>query len=329
MDKRDYYEVLGLSKGAGDAEIKRAYRRLAKQYHPDHNKGRKDAEARFKEIQEAYDVLSDQEKRGRYDQFGHAGLDPRYAAGPGGGVRWTVSEDEPVDLSDFADVFGFHSGSEGPRDVGSIFEQFFGGRPGSRIHASGTAPARDVEHHVTLSFEEAIRGATLDIEVSDGTARSERAASRAERQRISVRIPPGVHDGQRIRVRGKGQPGSGRRPAGDLLVVCSVRPHPYFRRDGDDIYLDVPISIAEAALGAKVDIPTLDGIRTVTIPPGTSSGAKLRLAGLGAASPKTGQRGDQYAVVKIVAPTISELQRRLLEELARSGLGCPRQGLWR
>lgn len=318
MDKRDYYEVLGVSRGAGEADIKRAYRRLAKEFHPDHNKGNKQAEERFKEVQEAYDVLSDKDKRGRYDQFGHAGIDPRFAAAPEG-VQWHVREGEGVDLSDFADVFNLGGGAGG--HGGSIFEQFFSGG-GSRVHATGTAPARDIETQVALSFDQALRGTTLELEHSNGPG----SAS----QTISVRIPPGVQDGQRIRVKGKGQPGKGRRPPGDLHVICRVQPHPYFRRVEDDICIEAPITIAEAALGAKIDIPTIDGERTVSVPPGTSSGAKLRLAGLGVPNPRTGERGHQFVVIKIVAPAnLTSSQRDLLEELNRTGLGSPRAGLWR
>lgn len=318
MSKRDYYEVLGLSRGANEAEIKRAYRRLAKQYHPDQNKQSKDAEARFKEVQEAYDVLSDATQRARYDQFGHGGVDPR----AGGGSAWSTADGEPVDLSDFADIFNFAGRSVGGRGsgFGSIFEQMFSGQDGgSPFEEAGPTGGRDIEHTVTLSFDQALRGTTLQLELSGGR-RSET---------IEVRIPPGVRPGQRIRVRGKGQPGLGRRAAGDLFVRCEVSPHPYYRREGDDVYLEVPVSIVEAALGAKVDLPTPEGPRTVTIPPGTSSGAKLRLAGLGMPNPKGSGRGDFYAVVKIVAPaSLTPLQRESLQALAESGLGNPRSGLW-
>lgn len=321
MAKRDYYEVLGVSKDAGEAEIKRAYRRLAKQYHPDQNKGDKDAEAKFKEVQEAYDVLSDEKKRARYDQFGHAGFDPRY--GPGVGARtWATPGGQAVDFGDLADLFDF-SFSTGPGggSASSVFEQFFQGR-GMRSHprAAEAEPGRDVEHQVSLTFDQAIRGTTLELQLDTGGGRP---------QRISVRVPPGVRDGQRIRVRGKGYPGTRRRPAGDLYVVCSVQSHPYFERHGDDIYLSVPITITEATLGAKVDLPTLDGIRTVTIPPGTASGAKLRLAGLGVPRPKGGKRGDHYAVIKIVPPTVlTDDQRQLFEKMAGTDVGSPRDGLW-
>jgi len=318
MSKRDFYEVLGLSRGANEAEIKKAYRRLAKQYHPDQNKQSKEAEARFKEVQEAYAVLSDSTKRARYDQFGHAGIDPR----AGGGGTWSTTDGVPVDLTDFADIFNFAGRSGGARGsgVGSIFEQMFAGRGGgSPFEEAASAGGRDIEHTVTLSFDQALRGTTLQLELSGGR-RSET---------IEVRIPAGVRPGQRIRVRGKGQPAAGRREAGDLFVRCEVSPHPYFRREADDLYLEVPVSIVEAALGAKVDLPTPDGPRTVTIPHGTGSGAKLRLTGLGMPNPKGDGRGDFYAVVKIVPPaSLTPLQRESLQALAESGLGNPRSGLW-
>jgi curved DNA-binding protein len=293
---------------------------MAKRHHPDQNKGRQDAEAKFKEIQEAYAVLSDAGKRSRYDQFGYAGVDPRF--GQEGG-SWTRSGPggQSVDLGDLGDIFdfSFSSGPGGGTGRSSVFEQFF---RGGGIGPGGveTIAGRDIEHSVALTFEQAIRGTTLDLQLDTG---------RGRRQRISVSIPPGVGDGQKIRVRGKGQPGTRRRPPGDLYVVCSVRPHAYLGRRGDDIYLDVPITITEAALGTKLDLPTIDGVQTVTVPPGTASGAKLRLVGLGAPSPKDGKRGDHYAVIKIVPPTRPTAdQKRLLEKLAETDTGSPRDGLW-
>lgn len=321
MDKRDYFEVLGLSKGATEADIKKAYRRLAKQFHPDQNKGDKKAEERFKEIQEAYSVLSDKDKRARYEQFGHAGLDPRYATAteegsPGGNVRWTVREGEPADF-DFAEIFGF--GGPGGGGASSVFENIFRGhgRRGSRVQEP--VSGGDVEHEVNLTFEQAIHGTTLDLLITGPS----------KRETIAVRIPPGVHDGQRIRVRGKGQPGAAGGAHGDLHVICRVQPHAYFRREGNDIYLIVPITFSEAGLGAKVDLPTLDGTRTVTVPPGTPSGAKLRLAGLGVKNPRDGSRGDHYAVIKIVPPkNPSDAERQALSTLAEAETRSPREGLW-
>lgn len=325
MAKRDYYEILGVSRSATEAEIKRAYRRLAKQHHPDRNKGNPQAEAKFKEVQEAYDAISDSEKRAQYDQFGHAGPSSFHPGGgvhPGGGASWawTTTGDQPFDIGDIMDMFDLGAVGGRGRPSGAAFEQVFSRRRGGRGKAAEAAPA-DVEQEVSLTFEQAIRGTTLELQLQDGRGR--------RTERISVRVPPGVHDGQRIRVRGKGQPDSSGRAAGDLYVVCRVQPHAYFMRHENDIYLNVPITIGEAAMGAKIDLPTIDGLRTVTIPAGTASGTKLRLAGLGVPNPKDGSRGDQYAVIKIVPPKrLTEEQRRLLEELAQTSLGSPRDGLW-
>lgn len=331
MANRDYYEVLGVPKGSSEADIKKAYRRLAKQFHPDHNKGDQQSEARFKEVQEAYAVLSDKEKRARYDQFGHAGVDPRFQ--PGGATHWSTRDGEVFDFDSIADMFDFSGGRRGG-GVSSVLEEFLrkaGGRDGVHVDMAGhdggrsgfTAEAphssRDLEHPVTLSFEQALHGTTLNLQLQQGRSS----------ETIAVRIPPGVRNGQRIRVRGKGQPGGGRKPAGDLYVVCHVQPHRYWERCDDHLYLMAPVTIAEAALGARIDVPTPDGVRTVTLPPGTASGAKLRLAGLGMPNPRGSGRGDFFVVIKIVPPnTLTDEQRRLLEQLARTQIGSPRDGLW-
>ena len=320
MAKRDYYDILGISKNASEADIKRAFRRLAKKLHPDQNKGDKASEAKFKEVQEAYEALSDKEKRARYDKFGHAGMAAGFDPGRGDGVPFGQGG-ASVDFGDFADFFDVSFHTQGPRSGrASIFDAFVGGAAPSQTTRTRSSP-RDIEYVASLTFDQAIKGTTLDLELSGASA---------GKQRLSVRIPAGVRHGQKIRVRGKGAPGRGRRPAGDLFVVCSVQPHPYFLRQGDDIYLTVPITITEATLGAKVDLPTLDGVRTVTIPRGTPSGAKLRLAGMGVANPKAKTRGDQYAVIKIVPPKrLSAEQRDLLKRFAATSKTSPRDGLWK
>ena len=327
MSTRDPYDVLGVPRTASEADIKRAYRRLAKQYHPDRNKDNPDAVARFKEIQEAYDVLSDPEARARYDRFGHAAFDPRRGGANGPAAGWrrvrTTGGGPTVEFGDLEDLFDFTASGPVDGGFGAVFEQFFRGAGGSR--GGGFAEvepprAQDLEHPVSLSFEEAVRGTTLELRVE---------AARGRAETLRVRIPPGVADGQRIRLRGRGRPAAGRRPAGDLYVVCQVRPHPYFRRLGHDIYLDVPVTIVEASLGAKVDLPTLDGVRTVTIPPGTPSGTRLRLAGLGVPHARGGGRGDHYAVIKIVPPPrLTDEQRELLQQLGRTLGPSPRDGRW-
>lgn len=323
MPERDYYEVLGVPRGASDAEIKKAYRRLAKQFHPDHNTGNKEAETRFKEVQEAYDVLSEKDKRARYDQFGRAGVDPRFqGSGP---THWSTSDGTTFDFDSIADLFEFGPQSAGGSGrMGSVLEEFLrragrGGGAEAGVPGAAASAGSDIEHAVTLTLEQAITGTTLNLRL-EGERGSET---------IAVHVPPGVRDGQRVRVRGRGQPGIGRRAAGDLYVVCHISPHRHWERREDDIYLLVPVTITEAALGAKLDLPTPDGVRTVTLPPGTPSGAKLRLSGLGVPKIRGGGRGDFFAVIKIVPPVgLTDRQRALLAELATTITTSPRDGLW-
>ena len=331
MAKRDYYEVLGTSRGASEEEIRSAYRRLARKYHPDLNPGNKQAEAHFKEINEAYEVISDPEKRKAYDQFGPdfahfragagaAGAGPGPGAGPGG-FRYTwPGEGSPFDDASF-EAFGGAGGGEGA----SIFEELFsrmGGRAGRGARGAGRAGMRgqDAEAPITLSFEQAVNGVLTTLTVQrpagDGSMRPER---------LEVRIPPGVRDGQRLRLRGKGSPGVGGGPLGDLYLVIQVEPHPYFRREGQDIYIDVPISISEAALGTTVEVPTIHGRTAVRIPPGTASGTKLRLRGQGVSDAQGIGRGDQYCVIKIVPPRkLSDEQRKVFEQLRAAEAENPR-----
>jgi curved DNA-binding protein len=328
MAKRDYYEVLGVNRSASDAEIKNAYRKLAKRFHPDRNKGDKEAEVRFKEVQEAYDVLSDKEKRRQYDQFGQVGVEAGpggqtyWQAGPGGGYTRVYTSGPGGIEFDLGDLEGLFGGG-----LGNIFERF--GRQGAARRQDQRRPRRppqqggDVEHEVTLDFEQAIHGTTLEVDLSR-TGKW----GRSDKETIKVRIPPGVRPGQRIRVRGKGQTGSAGAPPGDMYIVCRIREHPYFKRIGGDIFLDVPITISEACLGAKIEMPTIDGRTVVTIPPGTSSGTKLRLKGKGVMDPKTNTRGDQFAVVRIVPPpALSERQRKLIAELQSESDFNPRRSL--
>lgn len=297
MAKRDYYEVLGLSKKATADEIKKAHRKLVRQYHPDVNKNNKGAEEKFKEVQEAYDVLSDPTKRANYDQFGHAGVgvdpgDPfrrSQSAGRGGGARTQWQAGPNVSVEDF----DFSGGGGG---FGDIFEQLFGGRGGAgggrgRGRQAAPPPQRgaDIEHEVTLTFMQAVRGVTLPLQIDrDG-----------KRETIEIKIPAGVNDGSRIRIKGRGQGELG--SAGDLFIITRVLPHDYFRREGLDIFVDLPISVYDALLGAKVDVPTLDGpMVQMTIPPGTNSGAKLRLKGRGIE--RGTEKGDQFVTVKILVP---------------------------
>jgi DnaJ-class molecular chaperone len=303
---KDPYDILGVSRTASADEIKRAYRRLAKEHHPDRNRGDKSAEQRFKEIQAAYDVIGDPERRAQYDRFGAGGPQPdfrQWRGHPGG------ADDFHVNISDLG-------------DLSSIFEQFFRrgagggfGMNGGRVHAEPETSA-DIEHVVELTLEEAIAGTSREIVLSGGGAS----------ERLQIKIPAGVSNGQRIRVPGKGNPRRGGR--GDLYLVCQIRPHAYFTRDGLDLYLDVPISVSEAILGTRVEIPTASDRVMLHIPPGTSSGAKLRVRGRGIADARTGQTGNLYATIRIVAPAeISDTARQLAEKLSQEQTRSPRADL--
>ncbi len=316
MDQRDYYEILGVDRSASDRQIKSAYRRLARKYHPDVNKS-PDAEGKFKEATAAYEVLADPEKRKMYDQFGHA--EPgAFGFGRGGQGRAKVyTQTWPGGGAgfDFEDLFSSSQFS------GMSLEDLMaalGGRSrrqsrrSSRTAESVTPVA---ESHITLNFMQAVKGCSTSLQIRRPDGRGER---------IEVKIPAGVREGSRIRLRGQGASGPG--GAGDLYIITHVRDHPYFRRDGADIYLDLPVSITEAAMGAKVTVPTIDGRTVVKIPPGTSGKARLRLQGKGIPDPKTGSRGDQYVVIKIVLPKkISEKGRELLDEFSRSDPYDPRE----
>ena len=296
---RDPYEVLGVKREASEGDIKKAYRKLAREYHPDRNPGDKQAEARFKEVQDAYEVLSDKDKRAQFDQFGFAGPETGF---PGGGqtFHWGGSPG------------GGGAGFEGmdPAQAEEIFSQFFGnlgggggggfGRRGRGGRARAEAPAATSE--VSIPFVTAAMGGTVSLRV-DG-------------HEIDVRIPPGVEEGKTLRLQGQGPGG------GDLLLKLRIQPHPYFKRDGNDLILEVPLSLPEAVLGTKVDVPTLDGTKlTVKVPPGTSSGTRLRLRGKGI------KGGDQYIEIKVVVPAPrDERSRELLEEFGRLNPQQPRSG---
>ena len=306
----DYYETLGVKRNASEDEIRKAYRKLARQYHPDRNPGDKQAEARFKQVQEAYDVLSDKTKRGQYDRFGAAGpnagfqgrrggpRDFNWGGGPGG--PGSFQEMDPSEAADIFRQFFGGGGGGGPVDMESIFGQR--GARGGR--GSRQPPAQEVEAEVTIPFETAALGGTVNIHVDD--------------RELSVKIPPGVEDGQVLRLQGQAPGG------GNLRLRIRIQPHPYFRREGKNIVLELPVSVPEAALGAKVDVPTIDGTRlTVKVPPGSSCGTRLRLRGKGIAG------GDQYIEIKVMVPAAQdERSRELLEEFARLHPQDTRAGLW-
>jgi len=299
MAERDYYEVLGVARNASAGQIKSAYRKLARKYHPDVNKS-PDAQGKFTEATQAYEVLSDDKKRKMYDRFGHAG-GPGFSE-PRGARVYTSGGSEGMGF----DIFG--EGGEGfmGMSLDDILQALGGGgRRGKRKVQQ--RKGADLEYPIALEFLQAVRGVTTSIRIRGGQQAD-------HDETIEVKIPPGVNEGQRIRIRGKGQPG----PAGpgDLYIRVHVATHPHFTRDGLNIYVEVPISITEAALGAKVPVPTIDGMTTVTIPPGTNSAQKLRLKGKGI-GPAGDNRGDQYVVIRIVTPkNVSVAGRRLLEQFA-------------
>lgn len=310
MSEKDPYAILGVGRDASADEIKRAYRRLAKEHHPDRNPGKKSAEQKFKEVQAAYEVLGDPERRAQYDRFGAGGPAPQYQ-------QWA---------SHGPDQSSVHFNFDNLGDLSSIFEQFFR-RGAAETHTargprSRARPARepgpDLETEVELDFMEALRGTTREISLSGGAGHAV--------EHIEFRVPPGVHDGQKIRLRGKGHHGNGVR--GDLIITCRVRPHPHFRREGLDLLVDLPLSFPAAALGTTAEVPTPDSVARVKVPPGTSSGARLRLRGKGVHDPRSGQTGDLLAVVKVVVPReLTPRARQLVEQLERELSGAPHAGV--
>ncbi|MCH7814710.1 MAG: DnaJ domain-containing protein [Planctomycetes bacterium] len=313
MSTRDYYEVLGVDRTASADEIKRAYRRLAKKYHPDRNADDPAAEGKFKEVQGAHDVLKDSQKRAQYDRFGPAAAGD-WRTGPAGEQVYSWSSDGPqINIDDLEDLFSAFGGSgAAPGSAfGDLFGQQsgFGGQRGRARRAAPPARGQDVQRKVNLAFEVALRGTSIEIDVG---ARN----GSGHAQTLTVKIPAGVDDGQRIRVKGRGYPGSNGGPPGNLYLIVSVRPHPHWRRQGRDLFIDLPLTLTQASLGAKVDLATPDGTVTITVPPGTDGGSKLRLAGQGIAK-RGGSRGDLYAVTRIaVLAKPTARQRELLEELA-------------
>jgi curved DNA-binding protein len=312
MADPDYYKTLGVAKNASADEIRKAYRKLARENHPDVKKDDPAAAELFKQVQDAYAVLNDPEKRELYDRYGaafqQAGRRPGGASpgGNGGSYTWT-SEGGPGAGFDFNDLFG------GAFD----FQEAMGGGRRGR----GRPPARgsDAEATVRIPFETAARGGSVDIQLDTGSGP----------QTLSVKIPAGVDTGSVIRLAGQGHPGRFQGPAGDLLLTVNVDPHRYFRREGANLLVDVPITPSEAVLGGKIEVPTLsEGTVMLTVPPGTSSGMKLRLRGKGVIDPQTKQPGDQFVVIKIVVPKeASEKLQELYRQVAALE-PAPRSGLW-
>lgn len=307
MPKKDYYSVLNVARGASAEEIKKAYRRLAMKYHPDKNPGDKKAEEKFKEVSEAYEVLSDQKRRDMYDQFGFAGANPGFAgagAGTGPGGFGGFGGFQQGEGADFQDIFG---------DIfGDVFGQRGAGRGARRSRGA------DLRYTLNISFEDAALGTEKTIHfVRERGGRDEAA-------KLAVKVPAGVKQGQRLRLAGEGDSAPGGGAAGDLFVIVNVQDHPLFRREEDDVLLDLPIAYVDAILGTQVEIPTLTSKVAVRVPPGTHSGQVLRLKGKG--FPKSGGFGTGDMLVRILVDTPETLdnrQKELLEELAKTNQETP------
>jgi len=373
--KQDYYELLGVSRKAAQKEIRQAYRKLARKYHPDLNPGDKSAEEKFKQVQEAYDVLSDAKKRQMYDQFGFE--TPGVGGVPGGADSGGVH----FDFGGFDFGGGAGAGGAGP-SFRDLFSQFFRGG-GPAVEAPPHAePGTSLEYQIEISFWEAVRGTVKKLTISrldactdchgtgmvgqpqacaacggtgqvtqtsgkmrfnltcsncGGTGRTRNICrlcggdGRVRRaDTIEVRIPAGVQTGSRVRVPGRGNAGTGGEPPGDLYIITDVLPHPFFDRRGDDLYTTVPITVTEATLGAKIEVPTIDGRSLLRVPPGTNSGQKLRLREKGVPSVRApGHRGDQYIELQVMVPKpVDERVRELLKELAKLAPEDPRKDLF-
>jgi DnaJ-class molecular chaperone len=319
MARRDYYDLLGVSRSASEKEIRAAYRKLARQYHPDLNPNDKAAEAKFKEIGQAYEVLGDAEKRKLYDRWGHDFEKIEQArkagAGAGGEAGSGPFGSGPFSSGPFTWTSGSARTSGGSSTVdddmlGGLFDQILGGmgRSGGRRSGGGQLRGEDYDHPVSLTLEEANAGTTRLIQITPVSGAP---------QTIEAKIPAGVADGARVRIAGKGGPGIGGGPAGDLYLIVSIKPHPRFRRNGDDLTVPVEVPLYTAILGGEVLVPTLKGSRlALKIGPETKNGQQIRLAGQGMTR-MDGTRGDLYAEVQVAMPTnLTERERELFTELA-------------
>jgi molecular chaperone DnaJ len=379
--KQDYYELLGVPRKAGAKDIRAAFRKLARKYHPDLNPGDKSSEEKFKQLQEAYDVLSDSKKRQVYDQYGFYG-DNLPPGGPGGAGAPGGEPDVNFDFDGFD--FGGGSGSGaagGGSNVRDLFSQFFsGGRGGAGMEPEHEAGG-DLEYQIEIDFWDAVRGAVKKLSITrldtcetchgtgavgtpqtctvcGGTGTIRQAAGKMKfnvpctrcggtgklrtvcktcggegrvrrSETIDVRIPAGVSNGARVRVPGKGNAGTMGAPPGDLYLRVVVRPHEFFERRGDDLYIKIPVTVSEATLGAKIEVPTIDGRSIVRIPPGTNSGKTLRLKEKGVPSARNGARGDQYVEIQVVVPPpTDERVRNLMKELESVAPADPRKDLF-
>ena len=317
MPQRDLYDVLGVSRGVSNDDIRKAYRKLAKKFHPDMNPGDKKAEEKFKEITAAHEVLTDEKKRKLYDEFGPDALRTGFDEKAADQYRqWRQhggrpGQEVPFDLGDFETV---NVGGVGNFDFGSIFGDLFGGGGRGRRRGPPVArPGPDAEAELQVDLRDAALGAERDLRIDGKTLR--------------VKIPAGVNDGSRIRLTGQGGEGSNGAPSGDLYLVVRLREHPGVRREGRDLYLELPLTIPEAASGAEVVIPTFDGQVQLKIPSGTQSGRQLRLRGKGLPDLKGGPPGDLYAVARIVLPEESDALREAVKPLQELYKSDPRAGI--
>jgi molecular chaperone DnaJ len=373
--KQDYYELLGVARKASAKEIRTAFRKLARKYHPDLNPGDKASEEKFKQLQEAYDVLSDTKKRQMYDQYGfYSDNVPTGDYGPGPNAG---GENVNFDFGGF-DFGGQQGGGSSFRD---LFGQMFGGRRGGVAAEPEHEPGGDLEYQIEIDFWDAVRGSVKKLQITrmdtcetchgtgavgspqtcptcNGTGSIQQTAGKMrfnvpcnrcggtgklhtpcrvcggegrvrKTETIDVRIPPGVANGGRVRVPGKGNAGTMGAPAGDLYLRVVVHPHEFFERRGNDLYTKVPVTVAEASLGAKIEVPTIDGRSLVRIPPGTNSGRTLRLKEKGVPHGKSGARGDQYVEIQIIVPEpTDERVRTLMKELEEIAPVDPRKDLF-
>lgn len=376
--KTDYYELLGVPRKASAKDIRTAFRKLARKYHPDLNPGDKAAEEKFKQLQEAYDVLSDSKKRQMYDQYGF--YSENVPPGGYGGGAEGPGRDVNFDFSGF-DFGGGSGAGTGGGSFRDLFSQFFGGRGGGSGVQEEAEIGADLEYRLEIDFWDAVRGAVKKIQITrldtcktchgtgaigtpqvcptcNGSGAVQQAAGKMRfnvpcnrcggtgklrtacktcggegrvrlTETIDVRIPAGVANGGRVRVPGKGNAGTMGAPAGDLYLTVEVKPHPFFERRGNDLYTKIPVTVSEATLGAKIEVPTIDGRSLVRIPPGTNSGKTLRLKEKGVPSARNGERGDQYVEIQVVVPApTDERVRNLMKELESVAPEDPRKDLF-
>ena len=378
--KTDYYELLGVARKASAKDIRAAFRKLARKYHPDLNPGDKAAEEKFKQLQEAYDVLSDGKKRQMYDQYGFYSENvPAGDYGQGGAGRGDSNVNFDFNGFDFSGGSG-GTGAGGGASFRDLFSQFFGGRSAAGIEEEAE-PGSTLEYKLEIDFWDAVRGAIKKLQITrmdtcetchgtgaigspqtcatcNGTGTIQQAAGKMRfnvpcsrcggtgklrtacktcggegrvrrTETIDVRIPAGVATGGRVRVPGKGNAGTMGAPAGDLYLLVEVRPHAFFERRGNDLYTKVPVTVSEATLGAKVEVPTIDGRSLVRIPPATNSGSTLRLREKGVPNARNGARGDQYVEIQVVVPKpTDERVRNIMKELETVAPDDPRKDLF-